>query len=261
MSTETQPTKRSSRSNRSRTRSANVNPSSPAALIISKFNRRYRHNLEDILNFYGEVTTDSNVVEKIRMKEIDLEQFTIGFHMEIVEFEILKPIPYDDVDHKCKNWDDVETRLVKMCNEAAESRGYSAICLKKVIYPLNIWNILLIVCILLLFLGVYEPDLVYDTILGKIPYIEYLKPYNNAILIAAMITHLTESIVFMRPKLAYYRVPADYQMEWYVLSMLDGYQSVLRLQKYVDASKDRYFDFTDDSESIDAPVCDSDTEF
>ncbi|QPG72928.1 hypothetical protein FOA43_000232 [Brettanomyces nanus] len=231
-----------------------------AALIISKLNRRYKHCLDDLLNYYGKVATQENEIEKIRVKEIDFEQITIGFHHKMVDFEILKPLRYED-DRVCKNWNEVESTIQKMCYTAANAKNVSPICLKKIVYPFSPINWLLIFGMSLLFIGHYNPDFIYNRLLGRISLIPPFKPWNDTILLGAMITHVTESLTLLRPKMAYYRIPVDYKMEWYACSMLDGFASVNRLNNYVKSIEGRYFDFSDDSESIDVkPVVDSDSE-
>ncbi|VEU23796.1 DEKNAAC104844 [Brettanomyces naardenensis] len=230
-----------------------------AALIVSKFNRRYKHCLEDLLNYYAKVSTKNNEVERIHLKDIDFEQITIAFRHDLVEFEILKPIRYEN-DKVCENWDEVEETVKLMCYKAAKSKGVSAICLKKIVYPFSIINWLLIFGVSLLFVGHYEPAWIYGTLFGKFPIIPSLEPYNDYILGSAMLIHLVEAWFTLAPKLHYYRVPIDYQMEWYGCAMLDGYASALRLSHYVTSIEDRYFDFSDDTASTDAPVVDSDSE-
>lgn len=236
-----------------------VSRKSKKAIIISKFNRRYKHCMEDILNYYADVATQENDIVKIQLKDIDFEQMTFSFRHEMVEFEILKPVRYEN-DKVCKNWGEVESTIVDMCRKAAASKHLSSICLKKIVYPDGPLDLLLVLGVCLLFLARYQPDFVYDTLLAKIPYVEKLRPWNTEMLIATAIIHIIEMWVCLRPKLAYYRVPIDYQLEWYCCAMLDGYMSANRLERYVKHIKGRYFNFEDETLSIEAPVVDSDSE-
>lgn len=213
-----------------------------------------------MLNYYADVDTETNPIERIQMKDIDFQQFTISFRHELVEFDILKPIRYKD-DIVCQDWQQVEQALIGMFRHAAAAKHCSAICFKKIVYPHSAFNLFIVFGVCLVFAARYYPELVYSDLLGKIPYISLIRPYNDYLLLTVALIHFTEAMVFLRPRLNYYRVPIDYAFEWYCCAMLDGYASVKRFNHYLDSIKDRYFDFSDDSTSIDAPVVDSDSEF
>lgn len=46
-----------------------------------------------------------------------------------------------------------------------------------------------------------------------------------------VLMHLAETLIFLRPKLQFYRVPPDFLIEWYLFGILEGFAPVKRLSR------------------------------
>lgn len=248
-----------------------------ASIILSKFNTVYRHSVLDILTYYAEIPTDpnpdnnplstrdpndsrnnnpnvtttilnskaeSNTITNVKFKEIAFDQVIISFKHPLVDMEMLKPIPFDE---KCKNWTEVESKLMEMSKISANARNLSHLRVSGIYYPTSIFNLFLVSSILVLIYGFFDLDSLYDTFFLKyIPSMCVLKPFHNYILYATMVIHTIEVYFLLYPRIIKYRVPFDYTIEWCVLTMIDGFESIKRFDKYVEtlSPDDVYYDFT-----------------
>lgn len=259
--------------------SANKKETKDASIILSKFNTVYRHSVLDILTHYAEIPTDpnpdnsplatkaptdtlnsnisqataslvssekNNSISNVKLKSIDFDQLVISFKHPLVDMEMLRPIPFD---RKCSQWSQVEQQLIQMAKTAAKARNLSHLRVSGISYPTSPFNLLLIICVLLLPFGYFWPSLLYDDFFAKFaPFMLYLKPYHNYIYYSTVAIHSTELYFFLLPRFRKYRVPLDYMLEWSTLTLLDGYESVKRFDAYVKtiSPDDVYYDFTND---------------
>lgn len=265
MSTLTNRTKDSSKSKKSE---------SSSAIILSKFNTVYRHSVLDILTYYADIPTDpnpdnnplrssnekatsspttlenskaSNTITNIKLKSIDFEGLTVSFKHPLVDTEMLRPIPFDQ---KCENWTQVEDKLIEMSKISATSRNLSNLRISGISYPTSIPNLFLIFLVLLLPFGYFYSHLLYDTVFANyLPFMLKLKPFHNAIFYITTIIHILEFYILFVPRINKYRVPLDYTIEWFVLTLLDGYESIKRFDAYVEmiSPDDIYYDFTNNT--------------
>lgn len=255
----------------------NMTSESGPALIQSKFNTVYRHSVFDILTYYADIPTDPNPdndplntkyshdptsndsiaatfvskkedpvqIKNVKIKSIDLDQVTISFKHPLVDMEMLRPIAFDT---KCENWKEVEHKLIEMSKKAAAKRDLSHIRISGISYPTSILNLALILLVFLLPFGYKYPELLYDKFFATyLPFMMVLKDYHNMIFYTTVLIHIGEFYLFMLPRLRKYRVPLDYAIEWSLLTLLDGYSSVKRFDKYLEylRSDDTYYDFTE----------------
>ncbi|ODV86023.1 hypothetical protein CANARDRAFT_212306 [[Candida] arabinofermentans NRRL YB-2248] len=205
------------------------------AAILSKYNRSYRINLQDILNVYGYVKIDNNIAN-IRLRQVDLTSITIGFNHFDIEHELFKPIQFDN-DLKPIGYSQVDDLIMDMAKTSAKKRGYSYIQVQTISSPSNIFELLLISFIILMVLGYYYPVLIFDKFfinIGIPIYIcQLLKDKISLIYYTTIIIHLIELIIFMIPKLIYHRVPIDYFIEWCIYTLIEGFPAIKRFNKIV----------------------------
>ncbi|TID29631.1 hypothetical protein CANINC_001750 [Pichia inconspicua] len=245
-------------------------------IIQSKFNTVYRHSILDILTYYADIPTDPNPdndplntkyshdtprdsasatfvakkednvqIRNVKAKSVELDQITISFKHPLVNMEMLRPIAFDS---KCNSWKEVEQKMIEMSKEAAANRGLSHIRVSGISYPTSIFNLILILLVLLLPFGFKYPDLLYDRFFAKyLPFMLVLKTYHNAIFYTTICIHFAELYILMLPRVRKFRVPLDYAIEWSLLTILDGYNSVKRFDEYLEhlRSDDVYYDFTE----------------
>lgn len=252
-----------------------------SAILLSKFNTVYRHNLLDILTHYADIPTDPNPdnnlivsetnnqqqqqatlsapesksstnIYNIKLKSIDFNDLTISFKVPLLgDVEMLKPIPYPlefNDNNKITSWTQVQNVIIQMSKEAANSRKLSNLRISGISYPSSLFNILLVFLVMLLPFGYFYPHLLYDHFFANyLTKLHFLQPFHNRIFYAAFVCHFIEFWIFMVPRFNRFRVPKDYAIEWWVLTMLDGYESVKRFDSYIEMIKPDsvYYDFTD----------------
>lgn len=245
-------------------------------LIMSKFNTVYRHSVLDILTHYTEIPTDPNPdnnklstknpsshsnnqvspilinskkqdsISNIKIKSLDFNELTISFNHPLIDLEMIRPIKFES---KCNNWSDVQKKLITMSKISANSRNLSNLRVSGISYPISILNLLLIFAVLLLPFGYFYPTLLYDNFFSiYLPFMMIFKRYHNLIFFTTILIHLSEFYLLLLPRLKKYRVPLDYAIEWSILILLDGYESIKRFDSYVNllSSDDVYYDFTND---------------
>ncbi|CCE62203.1 hypothetical protein TPHA_0C00460 [Tetrapisispora phaffii CBS 4417] len=195
---------------------------------ITAFNANHRLALTDILYFYGHVPITSKITA-VRLLSYDLQSMTIRFHHNEVEFDIDKLIVFET---PLTQLSDFTVYIDKMVRKAAKERNYSHIQINEVVYPNNIVEYIIIVAVFLPLMCYF-----YRPLLHLLPLPEFIKEFldNDFILIAiealAIITHILETYILLRPKLKFYRVPTDFLIEWYALGLLEGYAPAKRLEQ------------------------------
>lgn len=233
------------------------------AQIISSFNKLHVDNIEDILEVYGGIcvqkggskrattsfvtgpdsnsTQHNNSIYSAKLTGLEMDEMTISFKHSALEVDISKPIALDTPDSikKCQSWDDVRETLVFMAIKAAEKRGVSEIVLRGVEYPNTLGNFLLIGLVMMVLYGHYNLDQLYNWF-QSVPILKYLvifKPYHHYLTYGTFISHIVEIWMFLIPRLAKYRISTDYTIEWYLLTLLDGYPTIRRLDQRVERFK------------------------
>ncbi|CDK28383.1 unnamed protein product [Kuraishia capsulata CBS 1993] len=205
--------------------------SDATARILSHMNKDHSVAVEDYLSVYGGVTVD-NKVANVRMRDIELDHMTIGFNHELIETEVLKPIPFDP---PMKSLREARERLVAMAKEAAAKRGYSHISINEMVYPPK-QNYPVLVLTVLLIWGFFKPDYLYGVVYPKVlpqpvtDFVRFLTPFSFY-LIAFL--HIGECFLCMRPRLNKHRVPLDFKIEWMLDCLIEGFPSWKRFDKLV----------------------------
>lgn len=246
-----------------------------SSMIMSKFNTVYRHSVLDILTHYADIPTDpnpdnnplstknptdplnseisyvtqsllnhKNPISNIKIKSIDFKEIAISFNHPLAEMEIIKPIPFST---PATSWKDVELKIIMMSKESALARDLSNLRVSGISYPTSAFNLILIMIVFLLPFGYFYPNLLYDSFFANyLPWMLTLKSYHNYIFYATLLIHTIEFYILLIPRIKLYRVPLDYAIEWAFLTLLDGYQSIKRFDKYVltISPDDVYYDFT-----------------
>jgi hypothetical protein len=247
------------------------------SIILSKFNTVYRHSVLDILTHYSGIPTDPNPdnnplsirdpndsrnnnpnisttllnsktesksITNVKIKNIELDQIIISFKYPLIDMEMIKPIPFNET---FKSWDQVENKLIEMSKIAANSRDLSHLRVSGITYPSSFFNLILLFLVFILILGYFNPEFLYNFLFNNyLPSLLLLKNYHNSIFFATITIHLFEVYYFLFPRIKKFRVPFDYTIEWFVLTMLDGFESIKRFDSYVEtlSNDDTYYDFT-----------------
>ncbi|ODV96859.1 hypothetical protein PACTADRAFT_1445 [Pachysolen tannophilus NRRL Y-2460] len=188
--------------------------------ILSHMNKSHRIAIEDYLCVYGDVKIDDKIAN-VRMKSIDLDNFTICFNHFDVELEIIKPIPFDP---PLKDMSESRERLIEMAKFAAKKRGFSHFQINEIVYPNSILSFLIAFLTCYFILGVCDPSIFYYG------YLQILKPYRFYLFLT-LIIHAFEAKFLLWPKLSYYRVPLDYKIEWVIFALLEGFLAIKRFNK------------------------------
>ncbi|EDO16015.1 hypothetical protein Kpol_495p13 [Vanderwaltozyma polyspora DSM 70294] len=194
---------------------------------IAKFSRERKFAIEDLLCYYGKVSITDKVL-RARLSDFDLKSFTIRFHHVELESDVDKIIAFEPPLNEVNEFDE---RINEMIKIAAKARGLSEIQVTETVYPTNLLEYAIIG-------GVMLPPLcyLYRPLLYFLPLPSIIKKTldNDRLLfiitVLAFFTHIIESLVLLRPKLIYYRVPIDHAIEWYFLGLLEGYAPVKRLE-------------------------------
>ncbi|CEP22874.1 unnamed protein product [Cyberlindnera jadinii] len=202
------------------------------ARILAHMNKDHYVSVEDYLVVYGKVTSIEKV-SNVKMTEISLDHMTITFNYKEVEYSLEKVIPFEP---PLKDLKEARERLVEMARFAAKERGFSPFQIKDFTYP-GLRNRLLISLIYLPAITHFAPDLIINpTVRGFIgdSFGDWL--VNNSLNITWLTLgiHALESLFIMRPKLNHFRVPRDYQLEWYVSSIIEGFPAIRRFNKLVE---------------------------
>lgn len=207
------------------------------SLLITHYNKDYSHLLGDVLRFYGGVSADTlKRASQLRITALDGSEGTVVVTFNVPEM----PIPIDKVillpgsAQGSGSATSAAQRLDTMLISAAEQSGKSIAQVRTCIAPNTLADILVLLAVPLpLLCYFFRPLLYYLPLVGSL-----LAPYldNDTVLllitVAELLCHATEGYIFLRPVLAYYRVPADMQVEWYFWSLLEGYSPVRRIHAY-----------------------------
>lgn len=229
--------------------------------LLSAFNKKYSPSLEDILVYYGGISTSTTTVPtatafptgqtlstagevsiyNVKLASISFKELTLSFRHPFVEAEITKPMELvlPPTLETCESWDDVKLALIYMAKEAAISRGYSHIVLSGINYPKSPTDFALIVLVFMLLYGHYNLEILYQffTRIGLTPLLHF-KPYHSYIMYGTFVIHLLEIYFFLVPLFKKYRVPTDYAIEWYLFALLDGYPTIKRFKNRVKMFED-----------------------
>ncbi|KAH3665321.1 hypothetical protein OGATHE_004137 [Ogataea polymorpha] len=205
-----------------------------APSLVALLNKEFKPNMEDILAVYGDVAIDKKI-KNIKVKEVELDHVTLIFNHNDLEVEMLKPIPFQK---PLENYEQVQRHILSMAREAASKRNVSHLQVKQVWYPQTALERILVILVSVMMVAKGFPNLIYDVILSRVlpvpnKWIQYVKPYNDFILVTTVAVHAIEVAVFLVPRFFKYRVAPDYQIEWLVLTTVEGYPSIRRFDRIV----------------------------
>ncbi|KAG7827448.1 hypothetical protein KL920_004702 [Ogataea angusta] len=205
-----------------------------APALVALLNKEFKPNIEDILAVYGDVTIDKKI-KNIKVKEVELDHVTLVFNHDDLEVEMLKPIPFKE---PLESYEQVQSHVLSMAREAASKRNVSHLQVRQVWYPQTALERILVVLVSVMMVAKGFPNLVYDVILSRVlpvpnEWIQYVKPYNDFILVTTVALHAVEVAMFLVPRFFKYRVAPDYQIEWLVLTTVEGYPSIRRFDRIV----------------------------
>ncbi|KAG7878212.1 hypothetical protein KL925_000054 [Ogataea polymorpha] len=205
-----------------------------APSLVALLNKEFKPNMEDILAVYGDVAIDKKI-KNIKVKEVELDHVTLIFNHNDLEVEMLKPIPFQK---PLENYEQVQRHILSMAREAASKRNVSHLQVKQVWYPQTALERILVILVSVMMVAKGFPNLIYDVILSRVlpvpnQWIQYVKPYNDFILVTTVAVHAIEVAVFLVPRFFKYRVAPDYQIEWLVLTTVEGYPSIRRFDRIV----------------------------
>lgn len=196
--------------------------------VLAYMNKERKLALEDYLYVFGGVAVLDKVMN-VRLLSIDSQCMTILFNHKEIEYDIEKTIVFEPPLEDCSK---AKERLQQMAYEAAAERKLAPFQINGMSYPSSIMEYLII-------FGVLLPVVCYNyrPLLHQLPISLSLCEFldNDIVLRTLMalmfLTHLIESLVFLRPKLNFYRVPPDFLIEWYLFGILEGYSTVRRLKE------------------------------
>lgn len=199
-------------------------------LVLAYYNRHYKYVLSDLLHVYGNVSLRTlATISQLKISGVDNDTLVITFAVPGVPSPIDKVIIIPELADNSNA--SVMERLNKMIIDAAAKRQLSIVQVKKSLAPSTIADILVLLAVPLpLVCYFYRPLLHYIPIIGSLLYDK--DNYLLIIIALELCIHMCESIVFLRPKLRYYRVPTDCQIEYYFWGILEGYSPVRRLNQY-----------------------------
>ena len=205
--------------------------------VMTELNLNNQLLLQDILCVYGHIAID-NKISHIRLTTLDDLHMTLQFKHADIPSLVEKIIQVDNDQDDSEA--DMKSRLLRMGEHAAMKRGLSTVQVNEMAYPGSILEYLII-------FGVCLPTLCYK--FRKLLYFGFqwiplpqdlsnllLKFLDNdsvllSIIVLELIIHLGETLLLLRPRLEYYRVPNDFLIEWYFFGLLEGYAPVRRLGK------------------------------
>ncbi|AJU71577.1 AFH_G0013230.mRNA.1.CDS.1 [Saccharomyces cerevisiae] len=208
------------------------------SLIVS-INDTHKLGLEDCLAVFGHVPI-TKAVKHVRLTEIDTQTstFTLKFlHTETGQ-NIEKIIYFIDNDtgNDTRTATGIKQIFNKMFRIAAEKRKLSLIQIDTVEYPCTLVDLLILVGVALPPLCyLYRPALHAIFFLVPNPVGSTLEAWLHSdlvlrlIIVAEFLTHALETLIFVVPRLKYYRVPGEFVPEWLLLGLLEGYGPARRL--------------------------------
>ncbi|KAH3667482.1 hypothetical protein OGAPHI_003131 [Ogataea philodendri] len=202
--------------------------------LVAVLNKEFKPNLEDLLAVYGEVKIDDKI-KNIKAKEVGLDHLTIVFNHDSLEVEMLKPIPFDK---PLQTYEQVQTHLLQLARQAAEKRKLSHLQVQQVWYPQNVIEKGIVIAVCIMMAGKVMPNFTYNVVLTRVlpfpnHWLEAFRPYNDFVLMTAITLHAIEVAIFMVSRFYKYRVPADAQLEWLVLTTIEGYFCIRRFDQVV----------------------------
>ncbi|KAG7723005.1 hypothetical protein KL949_000055 [Ogataea haglerorum] len=205
-----------------------------APALVALLNKEFKPNMEDVLAVYGDVTIDKKI-KNIKVKEVELDHVTLVFNHDDLEVEMLKPIPFKE---HLESYEQVQSQILSMAREAAPKRNASHLQVRQVWYPQTAPERILMVVMSMMMVAKGFPFLIYDVILSRVlpipnEWIQSVKPYNDFVLVTIVALHAVEVAVFLVPRFFKYRVAPDYQIEWLVLTTIEGYPAIRRFDRIV----------------------------
>lgn len=204
--------------------------------ILSHMNKDHRLAIEDYLVVYGKVPI-TDKISNIKLTAIDTKQMTITFAHEDVEFDVEKVIPFEP---ELESLSEARTRLVEMAKFAASERGFSHFQIAEFMSPLP-YQLALIGVIYLPIASYFFPSILKNSFVTKHLLSEAKADWllKHALKITGLTLgiHALEDWFILKPKLAKFRVPIDFQLEWYLSGLLEGFGAVKRFNMVV-ASKE-----------------------
>lgn len=194
--------------------------------LLADMNKKHKLALEDYLYVFGGV---SEKVINVRLLNIDSQCMTILFNHKDIEYDIEKAIIFEP---PLKDRSEAVARLNHMAHEAAAKRQLAPFQVNDMAYPGSVMEYLVI-------LGVFLPILCYKfrPLLYRLPIPLHVCQLLDSdavlrtIILLEFLTHLAETLIFLKPKLHFYRVPPDFLIEWYLFGMLEGFAPLKRLTR------------------------------
>ncbi|GCE98103.1 hypothetical protein ZYGM_000970 [Zygosaccharomyces mellis] len=194
--------------------------------LLANMNKKHKLALEDYLYVFGGV---SEKVINVRLLNIDPRCMTILFNHKDIEYDIEKAIIFEP---PLEDRSEAVARLNYMAHEAAAKRQLAHFQINDMAYPESVMEYLIILAVFLPIACYKFRSLLYwlpiplnvrqsldnDTVLKTIILLEFL-------------THLVETLFFLKPKLLFYRVTPDFLIEWYLFGMLEGFAPLKRLKR------------------------------
>ncbi|CAI4059409.1 hypothetical protein SKDZ_04G6670 [Saccharomyces kudriavzevii ZP591] len=212
------------------------------SLIVS-INDRHKLGLEDCLAVFGHVPI-TKAVKHVRLKEIDTQTstFTLKFLHTDTGQNIEKIVYFIDNDsgNDIRTAAGIKQVFDRMFRIAAEKRNLSPVQIDTVEYPCTLTDLLIIAGVALPSLCYfYRPALHALFSLVPNPVGAALEKWLDSdrvlqvIILAEFLTHALETLIFIVPRLKYYRVPGEFVPEWLLLGLLEGYGPARRLDAKV----------------------------
>lgn len=198
--------------------------------LLANMNKKHKLALEDYLYVFGGVSSSEKVLN-VRLLNLDSQCMTILFNHKDIEYDIEKIIIFEP---PLEDRSEATARLNRMAREAAAKRHLAHFQINDMVYPQSFIEYLVL-------LGVFLPMLCYKfrPLLYWLPIPLHIRQWldNDVILRTIMLLevlmHLAETLIFLRPKLQFYRVPPDFLIEWYLFGILEGFAPVKRLSRMV----------------------------
>ncbi|CCF59472.1 hypothetical protein KAFR_0H00630 [Kazachstania africana CBS 2517] len=136
-----------------------------------------------------------------------------------------------------------------MTKFTADKDQFSSIKIDTVVPPDNILDMLIIAGVCLPSVCYFNRDILTLTLSPLNMFIPQLGNgllrllNNDSVLISIIIlefaVHLTESLVFLRPRLNYYNVPSRCAIKWYFWGIIEGYSPVRRINRLASSNSSK----------------------
>ncbi|KAH3683822.1 hypothetical protein WICPIJ_005196 [Wickerhamomyces pijperi] len=205
------------------------NQKTPEERIISHMNKDHKLSVQDYLVAFGKL--DMSKVKTFQMTHIDTESLTITFRLKNTDIDMEKIIPFDP---PMKSLADSRDRLVIMAKEAAAKQGVSHIQINEYAAPSAFELFLYFVFHAGFFVGLF-PVLLDNHIVASLTsqtVIDWLVRYSFQVEIAVILVHIGEVYFLLKPLIEFYRVE-DFQIEWYIAVLIEGFPAIRRLKALV----------------------------